>query len=427
MDKLIKFLNENYKIWSIYKEDTNTQQVFYVNNKKEKVENIERKGLEVKINGLYRYTTNELNEDKIINDISKIKIKTSEDIAQSSERGIYKIKPKFDENPEELIKDIIKYVNEELKLKCKVRYIRDYERYIYINSNGCEVEQEIPYSHFGIKLIKSENDRVMMLFKTYGKIGDEALYSVDYDELKETKKLLDKLINAPMLKPGKYNILLDEELTGILTHEAYGHALEKDLIEEDDSVFSNEENLKINLGKNVNIYSDPTQKYFGHYIFDSEGFRGKHKTLIKEGNVVNFLENERYGRGGDGRKYGYAIDSIPRMSNIFFAPGEYSDEELFEELKNGVYICDPIGGQVNTKSGTFQFGFAYAYEIENGEIKQVYKGISFSGSILKIGHKIECVGKETKEVVGFCGKNCSIRVAEISPKVLIKDYTLGGE
>ena len=114
-------------------------------------------------------------------------------------------------------------------------------------------------------------------------------------------------------------------MTGVLTHEAVGHASEADAVSSKESIFAGKMNEKIACGM-VNIVDDPTMNYFGHYEYDDEGVKGERVEVIKNGVLKNYLNSRESSKetktipNGHARAEDFSYVPIVRMSNTFILP-----------------------------------------------------------------------------------------------------------
>jgi TldD protein len=115
------------------------------------------------------------------------------------------------------------------------------------------------------------------------------------------------------------------------------------------------------------------------------------------------------------------------MSNTYITQGEYTFEEILEDIDNGVYLKSSRGGQVDTAKGTFQFNAEEAYRIEKGKLATPLLDVSLSGLTLETLHNIDAVAKDLDWGVGSCGKSGqSVPVGTASPHIRIRQALVGG-
>ncbi len=228
-------------------------------------------------------------------------------------------------------------------------------------------------------------------------------------------------------------MILNPDMAGVFTHEAFGHFSEVDLIEDNPSM---REKMKIGakLGNDIlTIIDDPTMPgQLGFYKYDDEGVRARRTYLLKDGVLSGRLHSRRtsaeFGEPVTehcvAEDYRYA--PIVRMGNIFIEPKDMTFEELLEKLGNGLYILDAKGGQ--TSGENFTFGAQYGFEVKNGKIGKMIRDINISGNLYQTLKDIVGVGNDFElGEVGGCGKGqLNIRSCHGGPHILVKNVVIGG-
>ncbi|WP_169791821.1 TldD/PmbA family protein, partial [Thermococcus celericrescens] len=165
----------------------------------------------------------------------------------------------------------------------------------------------------------------------------------------------------------------------------------------------------------------------GSYVYDDEGIRARRVEIIRDGVLVNYLNDRETSAllglepNGHGRAQGYNYQPLVRMSNTYVEPGDWSFEEMVEEVKNGLYMVGDKGGEVDTAGGTFTFGAREGYVIENGKVKEMVRDVALSGSILDVLKNIRAIGNDLKvDFPGYCGKGQWVPVDDGGPHVLTR-------
>jgi len=114
------------------------------------------------------------------------------------------------------------------------------------------------------------------------------------------------------------------------------------------------------------------------------------------------------------------------MRNTYISPGSYSYDEMIKEVKQGILLVSPRGGQTSP-DGTFQFGIQEAYKIENGEVKEPLRNVGISGYTIETLRDIKAISKEFNVSPGYCGKDGqSVPVGVGGPYVLVENMKVGG-
>jgi TldD protein len=157
-------------------------------------------------------------------------------------------------------------------------------------------------------------------------------------------------------------------------------------------------------------------------------------TLIEEGLLKGFLHSRETAKAmgkkptGNGRAQDLENRPIPRMTNTYIKPGDSNFEEMLEEVKDGYYLKDSYGGQVDTTTGEFLFNAKEGFVIKDNAIAQRVKGASMLGSILKTLNSISAIGNDIKfHGGGACGKSGQYSLTgEGSPHLLLNNITVGG-
>jgi TldD protein len=269
--------------------------------------------------------------------------------------------------------------------------------------------------------------------------GWEHIRGLNVEELaSNTARLAVKVADAGAPKAGKYRVVLDPEVVGLLVHEALGHASEADHVVIGASVIAGKLGQKI-ASDLVSIVDDG--RHPDGYIvpYDDEGVEKTVSTIIEDGVLRGLLvgraEAAKLGLPptGNSRVMSYKHPILVRQTNYYMLPRDYSLEEILEEAKNGIYVTarGARGGQVDPGMGTFTFNVGVSHVIRNGELAEPLRGVSIAGQILETLKKVVAVGKDLKVVTGAvfggCGKGGQlVRVGDGGPHVLVEEMSVGG-
>ena len=243
-----------------------------------------------------------------------------------------------------------------------------------------------------------------------------------------------RLLEAKPAPAGKFTVILDNKMTGMLAHEAFGHACEADAIIAGASVLEGKVGKRV-AHEGISLVDDPTIKgTFGYFSLDWEGVKARKHTLIENGVLKGFMHNlessSRFGVAPNGSARAQSFNSPPiiRMSNTYIAGGKWKKDDLFEGLKHGLLIQGNQYGYVEPAKGQFMFKCDEAYEIRNGEVGQRYRDASLSGLILEVLNNVERIGDDfSLGDPGYCGKNGqSARTTDGGPHLRVADMVVGG-
>lgn len=305
---------------------------------------------------------------------------------------------------------------------------------LFLNSEGSEIQVKTSRVRMALNASATDGEIIQFGHGSMGGVkGYEVIAERDLEEFgRSIGEKAVRLLDAKPAPSGQFPVIADPELTGVLIHEALGHAVEGDLILQNDSI------LKNKLGKQiasdiVNIFDDASLKEgFGYYPYDVEGVKTKPNQLVKDGQLISLLNSRetasQLGMKSSGNARSIIADKpIVRMSNTYLQPGDKTFEELIEDIPDGIYLKGSRGGQVDTGKGIFQFNAAEGYLIENGQLTTPLRDVSLSGNILETLKNIDAIGNDFKLSVGFCGKDGQTApVGDGGPHTRILNALVGG-
>jgi len=243
-----------------------------------------------------------------------------------------------------------------------------------------------------------------------------------------------RLLDSKPAPAGKFTCILDPKMTGLMAHEAFGHACEADTVLSGASVLENMVGKKV-ADESISLYDDPTIKStFGYFSLDWEGVKASRHALIEKGILRGFMHNLETGSrmgtvsNGSARSEAYNSPPIIRMSNTFIGPGTWKKDELFEEVRGGLLLQGSQYGYVEPAKGQFMFKCDEAYEVRNGEIGQRYRDVSLSGVILEVLNNVKAIADDfVLTDPGYCGKGGqNARTTYGGPHICITDVVVGG-
>ena len=397
-------------------------------------------GIRVLVDNSFGFSsTNALNKESIIECVSKaIKIakanKRKSNIELEKTRA-YKdtiiVKPKttlFDADLDELIKEVKeldKRIQEvEPRVMIRVFYFTAVnEEKLYMNSDGSRIEHKIPKINLTrfFTVIDPQKGVLQRSRSEGGSSGLEYLKELKIEERAiEDAKILGQILDKgeKLKESGYYDVVIDGEITGLISHESCGHPFEADRILGREAAQGGESYVKLEMLKREKIGSDVLtivdnpliEKSLGFYVYDEEGVPARKKYLIKNGVVEELLLNREYAAklsttsNGSARATAYFNEPLIRMSNTYIEPGDYSVEELIEDVKKGVYFKSYMEWNIDDRRWNQKYGGLEAYLIENGEIKGFLRNPVLEVTTGQLYKSIDAVGKDLKFEAGLCGK-----------------------
>ena len=279
---------------------------------------------------------------------------------------------------------------------------------------------------------KTENRSVSRSFRTGAELIGQSLL----DELAEdVVKGIDERFEAIRPKGGQMSVVMGAGASGILLHEAMGHAFEADFNRKGQSIFSEKMGQQV-CPKGINVVDDGTIAYNrGSGNYDDEGVPGEKTYMIHDGVLCSYLHDRIsaswYGVAptGNGRRENFRYNPIPRMRATYMESGNADPEGIIASVKEGIYVDEFSNGQVKIGEGDFTFFVKSGYLIENGRLTAPVKDINVIGNGPQALSDILAVGNDLKIDNGTwtCGKEQSVPVSCGMPTVLVNRLTVGGE
>lgn len=242
------------------------------------------------------------------------------------------------------------------------------------------------------------------------------------------------LFGASQPKGGSMPVVMGAGGSGILLHEAVGHAFEADFNRKGTSIFSDMMGQQI-CNANINIVDDGTlTANRGSCIFDDEGIAGQKTYLVKDGILNSYLHDrisaKFYGVSptGNGRRESFRYMPIPRMRATYMENGNITEEELISQVKKGIYVDNFSNGQVQIGAGDFTFYVKSGYLIEKGKLTQPIKDVNIIGNGPRALKDIVDVANNGRmeNATWTCGKGQYVPVSCGMPSILVKKLTVGG-
>jgi len=304
------------------------------------------------------------------------------------------------------------------------------------NSEGSRIKKEKPAIILKGLIVFRKGDNIQRSYDAITKIGGyEAVRKLDKELfIKNLCERGNRLLKAKPCPPGKHTVIIDNRLAGVFFHEAVGHACEADLHLSGSSILKELVGQRV-AGQNITLKDAKRKESWGYYETDSEGVPKKDVVMIDKGVLKGLLHSRKTASRmsaeptGNGRAMSPANNPIPRMSTTILEKGCFTKEELFRDVKKGIYLRGSMGGQVEPTKGTFVFNAEEAFAINNGEICESMRDVSLNGQTLKTLKNIDAVGKDVliDKRGGMCGKAGQlVPVSEFCPHVRIKEVLVGG-
>ncbi|MCW3976262.1 MAG: TldD/PmbA family protein [Candidatus Bathyarchaeota archaeon] len=233
----------------------------------------------------------------------------------------------------------------------------------------------------------------------------------------EAAKIAKMTKNPKTFQSGRYNVIFGPCIFANLMNNVM-EAASAFNVDAGLSFLNNEIGSNI-ASPNFTIVDDGTAKDgLNSRIFDDEGTPTKRTIVIGHGKLKNLLHNTSTAKKFKTYSTGNAGWISPSAWNIIIENGAYEENELFKELKNGLYITnnwytrfqDYRNGDFSTvcRDGIF--------EIKNGEIITSVKNIRISDNFPRILKSIGAISNNRYWIRWW-----EVATPTLTPYALVKD------
>lgn len=293
----------------------------------------------------------------------------------------------------------------------------------FVNSEGSRISSFVPNIGAYFYITVAEQGKTEQAYEQFGYSGGwEAFEKFRASEklIHNAKVLRDVITKGKAVKAGNTDLICGSEVTGIAAHESCGHPMEADRILGREMsqagrsfIFKGGQFwIGTKIGSDVvTIVDDPTIEHsYGYYAYDDEGVKARRRFLYKNGVINEFLHNRETAAklatrsNASSRSINYDREAIVRMANTFVLPGEMSEEEIFEDVKSGVYMKSFTEWNIDDKRFNQRYVGREAYLIENGELKHPVARPVIETTTLKFWTAVDAVSKNVEFDAATCGK-----------------------
>jgi TldD protein len=284
--------------------------------------------------------------------------------------------------------------------------------YRLVNTAGSKLEWDESRVRVVVQSVAREGSNVQFDYNIVdGTAGFELARLVDPEEFGSiTAKGAIELLSAEKPPSGKLISVIDGNIAGLIAHEVCGHASEADEVVKGRSFLTGLVGKTIGTDL-VSMVDDGTLKGpSGSIPFDSEGTPSSRNPIIENGVFKGYLHTleTAFLMGvkptGNGRAQDYNHRIFARMTNTFFDTGDWKDDEILADTKDGLYIIRGTSGMEDVVGGGVQGTALKGYIIKNGEKTQLVRRLSIAGKVLEMLKTVDAVGNKLTFNGGTCGK-----------------------
>ncbi len=304
----------------------------------------------------------------------------------------------------------------------------------YGNSDGAELDSRVPRVQFHSTLAMKYEGRIstFTIPPGYAQLGESGGMEIldRFDLFNYFPRRLSEISNAIKAEKkaprGELDVVLGPEVTGLVAHESSGHPSEADRILGREAAQAGESYIGLtDVGKKIGseevfVSDDPTLPHsMGYYMYDDEGIRGRKRQLISRGVITELLHNRETAielgtfSNGASRSMGYNREPIIRMANTYIEPGDYDLDELFEDVRFGVYIKSFMEWNIDDRRINQRYVGLEAFLIEAGEIGAPIKDPVLEISTPRLWTSLDARGKDLSFTSATCGKGDPMQGAPV--------------
>jgi TldD protein len=316
-----------------------------------------------------------------------------------------------------------------------VRYNDVAQRVLLATSEGTLIDQAWSDMEMRFAATARDGDTVQTGRETTGsRKAYEDLENLN-DQVMGAAQRAVAALDLPPVRGGSYDVVIDPILTGLFVHEAFGHLSEADMAYENPDLLES-----MSLGRrfgpdNLQIFDGAApQGHRGSYFYDDEGTPATTTQLIENGVLVGRLHSrETAGKlgeqpTGNARCLNYHYSPLVRMTNTWIERGTTPVDDMFADIKEGVYARNWLEGMTNGEMFTFTAGEAWM--IRNGKLAEPVRDVTLSGNVFRTLADIEAIGDDFYwDESGGCGKGGQngLPVGCGGPSLRIRKVVVGGE
>lgn len=435
LNKLLEELLKEYEYASILATDSKGKKYRIDKNSIEVAdEEFSERGFLVRIysnDGYFEYAFDEISEDKITNLLSEIKeaVKIRENLNLSlrkyekisSEKTTFskgsEIKIHPDEmSAEEIINKLAEIKDRAFKYEENLLNFQIVYDYLIINKIFISPDKDLEQSYINAMAISvasvSSKKGVKTRYNKFSGVKGAEILDEIKNGVEESIDVAKELIHAETITPGEYDVICTPEITGLITHEAFGHGVEMDMFVKDRA------KSKDYIGKYVAsplvTMRDGASAALenGSYFFDDEGEIASDTVIIEKGilksgiNDILTANTLKTKPTGNGRRQNFDRKAYTRMTNTFIENGESYYEDMIKSIEYGFLIDEMRSGMEDPKNWGIQCMVNIAREIKNGEFTgKIFSPVIMTGYVPDLLKSISMVSKDFElSGCGHCGK-----------------------
>jgi TldD protein len=298
---------------------------------------------------------------------------------------------------------------------------------IFYSTIGSRIAQSIRQSGSGVEAMAVGDGDVQT--RTFP--GDIGLYKAGGWEVIEQARLAENaprigeeavaLLTAPQCPSGTFDIILGGSQVSLQMHESCGHPAELDRVMGWEANFSGVSFLEIDQLEKLKYGSDIVTIVIDNTLpeglatvgYDDEGTRSIVSDIIRDGMFVGYeMSNDTarsIGRQSNACVRAQSWEFVPmiRMCNLNLLPGDVPFENIFDDVKDGIYMESNRSWSIDDHRLNFQFGCEISWEVKNGKRGRMLKNPTYAGMTPQFWNSCDAIADKNSWVpwgTPNCGK-----------------------
>jgi len=218
-------------------------------------------------------------------------------------------------------------------------------------------------------------------------------------------------------KAGRYTVVFDPLIFGSLTDQVGGR-LSAWAVLAGLSPFGKKIGKRIGSSQ-FTLYEDGSGESIARKRFDAEGVPTKKNVLVNKGILKTYLHNTSTAKKFRTKTTGNAGLVAPEPHAIFAKPGDRSRDEIFSEVKDGLWLTNTwytryqsyVTGDLSTipRDGIFH--------IRNGDVVEAWKDIRLTDNLIHLMKNVEALSATTEQMMWWG----EVSIPNFVPYARIKD------
>jgi TldD protein len=315
----------------------------------------------------------------------------------------------------------------------RIGYTDLYKEKFYKSSVGTEFSYDFNQAGFYVNCTLKSGEELFDDYIPFYATNLSNLHGLEQNILDYFEEA-QKFLTAESITPGKYKVVMSPEITGVFTHECFGHQSEADAMMGDPEATKAWTLGSIVGSSCLSIVDCGTHdNSSGFCPIDDEGTLAQKTYLIKDGVLTGRLHSVHTANvlaekpTGNARAINFEYEPIVRMTSTYIEAGKTPFIDLLKMAEGGLYLYNFKHGAAG--STTFTIAPTRAYKIKDGKLAEPVRVSVMSGSVFETLKNIVACSDDfhlKSAAFGGCGKmnQMPLPVVDGGPSVLVNEMQI---